>query len=342
MGGGFMRGSLVVLAVLAIPLLFAPAASAQQDEASAKAHFEKGKALHNSGDYAGALVEFKASYTAFPRWKTRYYIALSLKELGDLVEAEKELKAYLFEGGTDVPADRKKEVEALLGDLGAQLGSIEVTAEVEGAEVFVDGVLIGKTPLASAIRKEAGEHSVAVKKEGYKDYSLNVDLKEGGAQSLSVTLEKIVALPPVPPPPPVKKAVEKPVEPVTPVAPVETPAKAAKKGPGPMVKAGGALLGLGLASLFVMAGTGGAALSANGDLEDKCSMAAGTYECEKKYRGDFDKMKSLGIAADAFLAIGLAATVVGVPLLAVGKKRESKPSPQVSVSPACLQLAWSW
>jgi len=46
--------------------------------------------------------------------------------------------------------------------------------------------------------------------------------------------------------------------------------------------------------------------------------------------------------ADAFLAVGIVATVVGVPLLAVGKKRESKSTPTVAASPGSLQLAWSW
>ena len=325
-------------------LLFCQEAAAQDKEA-AKAHYEKGVELFNEGIYTEALAEFRASYEAMPGWKLRYYIGLSLSELKESVEAEKEFKAYLKEGGGKVPAQKRQEVEAILAKLSAVLGSIEVAANVHGAEVYVDGDLVGETPLAKPVRKESGKHEVLVKKEGYEDYHAAIDLQGGGMLSLNAVLEKVAVAAPVEKkekpvlPPPAVKPEKKPKAPVVHVLPVEKTEK--RKKAGPMVKAGGALLGIGLAGLVIGAATGGAALSQAGGLEDEC----GGSVCGPAHGDDIDRIDSLAWCSDVFLGVGLAAAVVGAALLGTGKKRESRMPVQVSISAAPspgLGLKWSY
>ena len=69
------------------------------------------------------------------------------------------------------------------------------------------------------------------------------------------------------------------------------------------------------------------------------------YECGEEHRGEIDRMKSLSTCANVLLALGLAATAAGTALVIVGKKRESKPASQVSISPslpAGVSLKWSF
>lgn len=58
-----------------------------------------------------------------------------------------------------------------------KMGELTVTTDtIEGADVYVDNVLVGITPFT--IKLEYGEHRVTVKKEGYEDMSLYAPIGE--------------------------------------------------------------------------------------------------------------------------------------------------------------------
>ena len=61
----------------------------------------------------------------------------------------------------------------------------------EGAEVYLDGVFLGNTPLKEPIEVEAGRHQLTVKKAGYHVWnnSLVVDARE--TLTLKITLSAI-------------------------------------------------------------------------------------------------------------------------------------------------------
>jgi hypothetical protein len=75
-----------------------------------------------------------------------------------------------------------------------KLPTIEVRAKsgdpsADGAEVFVDGALLGNVPIAK--QTQLGRHLVEVKKADYATYSEWVDLKEGETRTISASLEAI-------------------------------------------------------------------------------------------------------------------------------------------------------
>jgi hypothetical protein len=53
---------------------------------------------------------------------------------------------------------------------------ITVTSNVQGAEVMLNGVNLGRTPITTRVKREKSSH-LLVRKEGYKDYSLQVQTK---------------------------------------------------------------------------------------------------------------------------------------------------------------------
>jgi hypothetical protein len=78
--------------------------------------------------------------------------------------------------------------------------SAELTSEPSGADVYVNNVYLGITPLASQTAP-VGTYNVTVKMEGYNPYSTSVTLTAG--QSVHIN----AALSPIAPPPPVTPAI---------------------------------------------------------------------------------------------------------------------------------------
>ena len=171
-------------------LLFAVQARGQVDEEKAKKHFKQALVLYKENNFAAALIEFKASYKAKANWKVKYFIGVSLQALHKFVEAEKKLKEYLEEGGDEVPADKREVVEDLLVQLSGVIGSIDVKTDVEGASVYVNGKLQGKTPLSGPLRFPVGNYTVEVSKTGHKDFSTEIELPGEEVVTVKAALEK--------------------------------------------------------------------------------------------------------------------------------------------------------
>lgn len=67
-------------------------------------------------------------------------------------------------------------------------GRIQISSQPVGADIEVDGGFVGNTP--STINLPPGEHVVAVKKSGYKDWEKKIRIS-GGEVNLSPELEKL-------------------------------------------------------------------------------------------------------------------------------------------------------
>lgn len=98
-----------------VPL--APGVARAQDSserAAAREHFAKGVALAKTRAYAAALSEFQQAYTAVPHFSVLYNIGQAQVALGQSADAIATLQRYLDEGGANVDAKRRAEVEATL------------------------------------------------------------------------------------------------------------------------------------------------------------------------------------------------------------------------------------
>jgi PEGA domain len=91
----------------------------------------------------------------------------------------------------DWPARRAKLAEAAVNDpVGSETSSVKkisVTSTPPGADIELDGNFVGSTP--SVIETTAGEHSVAVKKSGYKSWERKMNVT-GGTVTIAAALEK--------------------------------------------------------------------------------------------------------------------------------------------------------
>ncbi|MCI4463725.1 MAG: serine/threonine protein kinase [Caldisericum sp.] len=70
-----------------------------------------------------------------------------------------------------------------------QLAYLSISSEPQGAEVYIDGVKVGITPL-NEFSTKPGTHTIKLTKEGYLDSNATIDIKEKESKTLSYTLKE--------------------------------------------------------------------------------------------------------------------------------------------------------
>jgi hypothetical protein len=153
---------------LAIPLGARAQSSAAEDAGSAKAgiRFQQAVELYREGSYEGALAEFRKAYQISPSYRVLYNIAQTQYALHDFVSAYRSLKQYVAEGGSEIPADRRAQVDDMSAKLTERIARLEITTDVDGADIRIDDVSAGKSPLGEAVLVNVGTHKVGAVKTG--------------------------------------------------------------------------------------------------------------------------------------------------------------------------------
>jgi hypothetical protein len=201
--------SLLLMTTLAVAAAGARPASGQTAvtaaEAEADQRFRRGLELYREGDFAQALIELKRAYSLAPKYQALYNIGLVQFEVGDYAEALRTFEKYLADGGADVPEDKKVRVKADIEKLRLRTGRIQLVSKTVGAEIAVDDVPAGSTPLADAMLVTAGRRRVTLS-QGGRVVSRVVEVAGGEVVKLEIDLEAsaastVTALPTVTAPP---------------------------------------------------------------------------------------------------------------------------------------------
>src|SRR5262249_42279180 len=149
---------------------------------------------------------------------------------------------YLREGGDQIPAERRKQVEAQIALVESSLAELVITSSEPGARVTVDGREVGSTPLAEPLRVKTGEHEISLLFLGAAPIVRSVALSEGESRALHFVrpVASLVQASPQAAPAPLCK--EPPGN-----QRVPQPAGEAPKTRGPQSTVGYALIGTGVA-----------------------------------------------------------------------------------------------
>jgi len=163
--------------------------SAEKDpnKEAARKHFKKGVEDFKKEDFAKALQSFLASDELYHHPKTLLNIANCYEKLFEIPDAMKYYTMYLEEGGSEVTAEEKKEIDGKMERMKDKVGRIEVEGSVSG-ELIVDGKSAAQLPTTEKLFFYAGNHSVVIKSEGKIVYS--EDLKIKGAEVRQIKVEK--------------------------------------------------------------------------------------------------------------------------------------------------------
>lgn len=179
----------------------APAASAEGDAAvKARELFLKGKALYAEGKVKEAYEAYKAAWGVRRSYDVAGNLGIAALELGKMREAAE----YLLYCKQNVPvsesperfamieerlAEARKEVAAVRVEVRRGGGSGGAGESAEGAEVLVDGAVVGRVPLAGEVFVDPGKHSLKVRLAGYADAEKGIEGRKGFAETVTLVLE---------------------------------------------------------------------------------------------------------------------------------------------------------
>ncbi len=174
-----------------------PDAEESSRVAEAQVEFERGVALFESGDLAEALAAFLRAYEIEPHSHLFYNIGVVQLEMGDHAAATRSLRRYLDESGDTVSARRRSEVEKHLDALSRRVARLTVRSNVDGAQVMIDGEVVGTSPLRDPIVLNPGTRRVHVSAPGYAASSQAIILAGGQDRVVEAELELQQPPPPV-------------------------------------------------------------------------------------------------------------------------------------------------
>lgn len=364
-----MRASKTILISLAVPfviptVLYAPSVARAQTtsaKAASREHFNRGVAAFDTKRFGEAAEEFSEAYRSSPAFVVLYNIGQVNVALGRSVEAVDAYDKYLKQGASAVPAERRKAVLAEIETQLGRIGTIAVRTFPEGADVRVDGALVGKTPLHGSVRVTAGRHTVEASLADYAPQVREQDVAGRAEIALELTLKPVVVSPP-PAAPPVAQAT--PAPPPTAEAPRLEPKIRAlpavipgvEKTPQPSSQAGGrhsSVSGVRVVGyLLLLGGLAGATVGglqaysgANqaSDARDRLANAA-TPAAWDMAKPDYDAGKSRSQRGWIIAGISAAALIGGIVLIATAPEGTTVASlgPWMAAEASGLELRGRW
>lgn len=194
-----LRLLVCLLAALGLPVdsawAQAGAASAAAEDTKlkqARELFIQGNTLLEAKDYERALVYFRKSRALVPSISNTSNAAFCLMELKRSAEALELFEELLTKFGEELTAEEKRSIGQTARDLRKQVGSLDVSANVEG-KLIVNGRQRGTLPLSAPLRLLPGRHVVRVLRDGYEPAEQTVDIEAGRLSSVDLKLEALTA-----------------------------------------------------------------------------------------------------------------------------------------------------
>ncbi len=314
-----------VLGLLAAGLILASTTPARATTDEARSHFTRAVELFKEGDFRAALIEFQRAYDAAPNYKVLYNLGQTNLELQDYAGALKAFRGYLDGGTREIPAARRTQVEADLKRLESRVARLEIAVNVEGADVTVDDLSVGKSPLASPVLVSAGRRRVAATKAGLSSASRTIDVAGGDKPKVTLELVESQTAPQI-------VVQTNPNDGATVTQQPPPPAITVRTASGPSVPFYIALVATG--SFAVASGIfGGVALGAKSTLDSRVAQVGVTSSQVDSARSD---VKTFALMTDVFGGIAIVAAITTVVLaFTTSSKHAVRESPHASffVSP---------
>jgi PEGA domain len=142
----------------------APKTTPASQEAATR--YGRGIGLYKDGDYSAALAEFRAAYRALPSWEVLYNIGLCERRLYKYGDSVRNLEAYLSQGGSRVPKDRRDAVARELSEIRALTAVVTITVTGDPADVTIDGEAVGSSPFKEPFLLGPGKKVFKATREG--------------------------------------------------------------------------------------------------------------------------------------------------------------------------------
>ena len=156
----------------------------------------QGKALLKGGNVRGAYEEYKTAWDL----KHTYDIAANLGnlELSSWMARDAaehlgfSVRNYAVTGTTP---ERLEKTKQLLAQARAQVAALTIQVNIEGAEVAIDGRVVGRSPIVEEVYVYLGSRTIEARLVSYPTARLTVNAEKGRAQQVTLTLEAPAPVP---------------------------------------------------------------------------------------------------------------------------------------------------
>jgi PEGA domain len=345
-------------------------------QAEARKHFDQGLALAEKKAYAEAVTEFSRAYELSPHFAVLFNLGEAYVALGQPVYAVQALGRYLSEGAKEIPAKRRKQVQAEIVRQERLIAAVTFRSQIVGAVIRVDGSEVGRSPMSTAVQVSAGMHVLSAFAPGYRPWEQRLDLHGRDQSVVEIRFEPLSA--PVTTPLPAAQVASAPM-PQTAGAPATAPVVQSSAPPAPVAAvppsaaappatsdASGLVSarapaasgwrkpiayvvgGLGVGSLVVGGVFGVRALSKRHDSDTLCP----NDQCSQEGVNLNNQAKTAALVSDVTIGAGLVSVAVATYLLITSGHAEAAPAgnsahnfrvlPEVGPGEARLVLGASW
>jgi hypothetical protein len=186
--------------LLALVAQAAPAPDSPEAKAKAQTLLKEGAKLYEKGALVPALEKFNEAYAEFHSPKLLFNIGQASRDLGRFVEAMTAFERFLDEA-PDAPADMIAEAQKSVSELQGKLGKLRIQCSRAGAEISVDGKLVGTAPLAQTVWATEGSHQVTARHPATAPAVEDVVVNAGWVHTVVMSLQPLVDAPPAAEPP---------------------------------------------------------------------------------------------------------------------------------------------
>lgn len=168
--------------------LQAGSAHAEDPDTEARERYENAVKLYEDGAYDAALVELNRAAELRPSYKLYYNIGQVRFAMHDYAAAIDAYRRYLDQGADKVPPARRDQLKKELSTLAQRVAKLTIETDVTGAEVFVDDVSVGVTPLATPVVVNSGIRRITVRHPDYLPQVRRVNIAGGVQDKVSFVL----------------------------------------------------------------------------------------------------------------------------------------------------------
>lgn len=183
---------LASLVLLSSSLVDAAVSLRERLSGDARAAFDRGLALHDAKDGSAALAQFLIAYELSREPRLLVNLAVVERDLGHYARGLTLLGRALEEGAGALSGAEKAKIRRSMAAFRALTAPLSAQSDPPGADVFVDGVQLGKTPLPADSRIDLGRRRIVMKLTGHRESEQSLEVT--GPVELSLALQPQVKL----------------------------------------------------------------------------------------------------------------------------------------------------
>lgn len=158
---------------------------------TAKAEYESAKLLYTNGDFGNALIKFSSAYEQSKDPRLLWNMAACEKGRRRYAKALELVRRFAGDASGVVSEQEKSEASQLIIVLEPLTTKLKVNVSEPGAEVAVDGEILGTSPLDPVV-VDLSAKTVTARKDGFGEATANLTNTGGNEVAVDLVLKKVV------------------------------------------------------------------------------------------------------------------------------------------------------